>query len=104
MCPFCNRPTFFEGDQQIPGVPYGAEVSALPVNIEAIYNEARRSVASSSYTGAVMLCRKLLMNVAVDRGAPQNQSFAEYVNFIEAKGYIAPGNKGLGRAHSNAGQ
>ena len=40
-----------------------------------------------------MLCRKLLMNIAVQKGAEKNLTFAAYVNFLEAKGYVPPDGK-----------
>ncbi|TBT15295.1 hypothetical protein D5E83_24565, partial [Vibrio parahaemolyticus] len=41
----------------------------LPEDLAALYKEARNCVAASAYTGAVLLTRKLLMNIGVEQGA-----------------------------------
>lgn len=94
ICPFCQKPTFFNGDAQTPGVAYGNQVTNLPEDVAALYREARNCVAVSSYTAAVLNCRKLLMNIAVAQGAPQGQSFIDYVEYLAAKGYVPPGGRG----------
>src|SRR5687768_12450600 len=65
VCPHCVKPTFFDDDRPLPGVATGNSVAHLPVDIEAVYTEARNCVAASCYTAAVLVCRKLLMNIAV---------------------------------------
>ena len=40
-----------------------------------------------------MLCRKLLMHVAVERGATAGESFESYVKYLVDNGYVAPSNK-----------
>jgi len=40
-----------------------------------------------------MACRKILMNVAVHLKADEGQSFLDYVNFLDSKGYIPPNGK-----------
>lgn len=94
ICHVCNRPTLIFERQQFPGAPYGDSVSHLPVDVDALYREARNSMAVSAYTGAVLLCRKVLMNVAVSLGAPTNQSFLEYVNYLATNNYIPPNARG----------
>src|SRR5437660_1240454 len=59
ICSHCVKPTFFEADRQLPGVAPGNSVAHLPVDIEALYTEARNCVAASCYTAAVLVCRKL---------------------------------------------
>jgi hypothetical protein len=41
-----------------------------------------------------MLCRKVLMSIAVEKGASEGLRFIEYVNYLEANGYVPPGGKG----------
>ncbi len=43
----------------------------------------------SSYTAAVLTCRKILMNVAVDKGAPPGKKFIEYVNYLDTNNYLS---------------
>jgi hypothetical protein len=94
LCPHCDQPTYWDVDRQIPGVAPGAEVKAVPTDVSALYKEARNSVAISAYTGAVLLCRKILMNVAVAQGANPGLSFLDYVQYLADKGYVPPQGKG----------
>ena len=41
-----------------------------------------------AYTGCELLCRKILMNVAVDRGAAEDKSFEHYVDYLKDNGHI----------------
>ena len=93
-CPFCSHPTVFADGKQVPGVPFGADVGALPHEVDALYREARQTMSVAAYTSAVMDCRKLLMNIAVDRGAPANGKFVDYVDYLESNGYTPPGSRG----------
>src|SRR5215213_3171803 len=47
ICSHCGKPTFFEGDRPLPGVAPGNSVIHLPVDVEALYTEARNCVAAS---------------------------------------------------------
>jgi hypothetical protein len=47
-----------------------------------------------AYTAAVLLCRKVLMHIGVQLGAPDGKSFAEYIDYLNANGYITPKSKG----------
>jgi hypothetical protein len=94
ICSHCRKPTFFEGDRQLPGVATGNSVGHLPVDIESLYTEARNSVAASCYTSAVLVCRKLLMNIAVAQGAGPGESFVKYVEYLADKGYVPPNGQG----------
>ena len=41
-----------------------------------------------------MACRKILMNIAVHKGAPEGKRFVEYVNWLKDHHYIPPGGEG----------
>jgi hypothetical protein len=41
-----------------------------------------------------MILRKVLMHIAVDKGAQPDQTFAEYVNSLADKGYVPPDGRG----------
>lgn len=94
ICADCNQPSFFHEERQVPGVPYGEEVGNLPDDIAKLYSEARNCMASSSPTAAVLTCRKILMNVAVDKGAPEGEKFIQYVDYLDSKGYVPPDGRG----------
>lgn len=81
--------------QQVPYVLYpsakfGPELQGLPADVEEAYEEARRSYSVAAYVGTELLCRKLLMHVAVDKGAEAGKSFESYVDYLKEKGYITP--------------
>ena len=93
ICPHCNQPTYFPFEGQIPGVVPGNNVEHVPDNLHALYQEARNCVSVSSYTSAVLTCRKLLMNIAVEQGAAENQTFTTYVDYLSGNGYVPPTGK-----------
>jgi hypothetical protein len=92
ICHDCTYPTFIGPDgEQIPGIPYGDSVPHVSdSHVNELYEEARRSTAANAYTAAVLCCRKLLMHIAVAKGATSGQSFADYVDFLAKKGYVPP--------------
>lgn len=94
ICPVCERPTFFRGPDRMPGAAFGESVGHLPADISTLYNEARGCCAHAAYTAAVLLSRKLLMNIAVSKGAPANQTFMQYVEWLSNNGYVPPDGKG----------
>lgn len=95
ICSYCGKPTYFEPDgKQFPGIPFGSEVASLPQNVASLYDEARSSFAVNAFTSAVLTCRKLLMHLAVEKGAPEGRPFVEYVEYLAQKGYVPPDGKG----------
>jgi hypothetical protein len=96
ICPQCNQPTYFKRHQQTVPLPaFGDRVPHINNElIESVYEEARRCTAIGAHTAAVMLCRKILMHVAVEKGADENLKFVQYVNYLAAKGYVPPDGKG----------
>lgn len=91
VCPFCEKPTFVDGDDsQTPAAAYGEDVHHLPAEVDGLYREARNCMSVSAHTSAVLACRKLLMNVAVAQGAKPGETFVKYVDYLEAKGFVPP--------------
>ena len=95
LCP-CGKPTFFdERGIQYPAYVYGNKISGIPSKeVEQLYEEARRCTSVSAYTAAVLSCRKLLMHIAVEKGAPEGISFVQYVEYLSDKNYVPPDGKG----------
>ena len=93
ICTNCYRPTYWNGGEQLPGVAFGNPVQKLPEDVSALYEEARACCAGSSYTAAVLVLRKLLMNIAVQKKASKDLSFLEYVEHMSSQGYIPPDGK-----------
>ena len=44
----------------------------------------------NAYTASELICRKILMHVAVDKGAEEGKGFESYIDHLQAKGYVTP--------------
>jgi hypothetical protein len=93
ICPGCGYPTFFYKSIQTPAPPMGSRVQELPETVGSIYEEARRATMVEAHTCAVLACRKLLMHIAVDKGAATGKQFAFYIDYLSEKGYIPTSGK-----------
>lgn len=89
----------------LPGVAFGPEIAGLPSDVEKAYNEARQCMSIAAYNAVELICRKLLMHVAVDKGAKERDTFVAYIAHLEEKGFVAPAMKpwvGLIQKHGTA--
>lgn len=93
ICTFCAKPTIFLNVDQFPGVPFGQQVEHVPKDIQILYDEARRCMSVNAFTSKVLLSRKILMHLAVERGAKVGESFIFYVEYLAEKGYVPPDGK-----------
>ena len=95
MCPVCLRPTFFDeyASGQIPGISFGKTVESLPHDINEIYGEIRKSTGLGAYTLAVLGCRKILMHIAMEKGAKQGLAFIDYVDYLVDQHFAPPNSK-----------
>jgi len=94
LCHHCQKPTFFDSSEvQTPGASYGNSVKDIPKDVEALYNESRNCTSCNAYTASVLCCRKLLMNIAVSKGAAEGLKFIEYIEFMANKNFIPPDGK-----------
>lgn len=107
ICPHCQRPTVFLTEpgrvEQIPAPVCGHEVGSLPSSVASLYSEVRRCVQYNANTAAVLAMRKLLMNVAVQKGAEPNGSFLSYIDYLSDSGWITPGSRAWVDAIRRAG-
>ena len=98
LCHFCKRPTSFALRagrlQQVPGVPFGNPIKYLPPKIRDLYEEIRNCMKVDAYTCAVLACRKMLMHVAVDKGAKKGDTFTRYVEYLLKNQLIPKGGEG----------
>jgi hypothetical protein len=70
---------------------FGNSVQDTPEQtVQQLYEEARKTTGAGAYTAAVLCCRKLLMHIAVSKGAKAGDSFASYVQFLGDNNYIPP--------------
>lgn len=68
----------------------GEDVEGLSAETAAAYTEARRCAGVGAFTACELMCRKLLMHVAVDKGAKEGATFASYLDHLATEGYITP--------------
>lgn len=96
ICHHCQRATFFDlNNKQTPGVAFGEDVKNISDDkIKELYQEARKCFSTNSYTAVVLCCRKILMHIAVEKGAPEGHNFIEYVEYLSTMNYIPPDAKG----------
>lgn len=94
ICPSCERPTFFDGESQMPGAVIGSPITNLPGQIGALYDEVRKCFSVCAFTASVLLARKMLMNVAVHFNADPGKTFHHYVDFLVQNGYVPQPAKG----------
>lgn len=74
-----------------PSAPAGRPVQGLPDEVANAWREARTAHAVTAYTAAEVMCRKILMYVAVDKANSKvRQSFKEHVDDLAAAGLFAP--------------
>ena len=97
ICHRCDSPTFFDGKghHQVPGFPYGKKVDNVPEQVNSLYNEARECTTVNAFAASVLCCRKLLMNIAVSKGADKGLNFIQYVEYLSDKGFVPPDGKDL---------
>jgi hypothetical protein len=63
-------------------------VDNLPDGLQPLYQEARNCMVVSACTAAVLTCRKMLMHIAVENGAPAGQTFQSYVTHLLENGIV----------------
>ena len=75
------------------GLPYTftyleEDVEELQDEIKSAYRETVKCLSIDAYTATTMMCRKILMLVALDLGADKNRKFEYYVDYLEENQYI----------------
>lgn len=89
-CPSCGKGSVLNNAVQSPGAKFGTNLQGLPPEVASAYEEARRCVQCEAYTASELICRKILMHAAVDKGANEGESFVEYLDFLQREGYTTP--------------
>lgn len=105
LCPNCAEGSVQTSNGLIyPGASFGPIIEGLPEDVEKAYIEARVCISANAFTACEVMCRKILMHIAVEKGANEGDTFASYLTFLENQGYITPPMKkwvGLIRQHEN---
>jgi Domain of unknown function (DUF4145) len=90
ICPQCARPTYFEGEKQVPGITYGKPVQHLPRDLDEIYTAARSCMSVNAFVPAILTARAILMHIAVEEGAAEGLAFQAYVDHLVDSGFVPP--------------
>lgn len=104
LCTNCALASVWVDEFQFPGEIFGPAIEGLPEDVEGSYDEARRCMSVGAFVAAELLCRKILMHVAVEKGSKEGLSFVAYLSHLEGAGYVTPPMKGwvdLIRKHGN---
>jgi DNA-directed RNA polymerase subunit RPC12/RpoP len=89
QCPNCGDGAVQRINGNIyPGVAFGVKLEGLPAEVEVAYTEARNCMVVDAYGACELLCRKILMCVAVEKGAKEGESFSSYLTYLGKKGFI----------------
>jgi hypothetical protein len=68
------------------------DITNLPNDVAVAWSEARKAYSVGAYTAAEIMCRKILMHLAVDKaGSPAGKSFVAYINDLQTNNYIMAG-------------
>jgi hypothetical protein len=93
LCTSCSKPTYYSpaDKNQIPapGIQTMVRNIADPL-VKALFEEAANCFKFNAFSSISMLCRKILMHVAVEKGAKENDTFKYYVDFLASNGWVPP--------------
>ena len=94
-CPNCDEGSVRTRSGLVfPISPAARQITGLPNDVEIAWREARVSHAVGAYTASEIMCRKILMHIAVDvAGSAPGRSFVEYIDDLDAAGYVMKGLK-----------
>jgi DNA-directed RNA polymerase subunit RPC12/RpoP len=91
ICSSCKGPNVIgPGAERYPSPAFGMPVRQVPDSLNQLYEEARRCTQERCFTAAVLICRKMLMNVAVEQGGNPGGTFQSYVTYLGDQGYVPP--------------
>ena len=77
-----------------PPAAAGAYINGLREDVQKAWREVRTAHSVAAYTAAEIMCRKILMYVAVDAAdSPPGKTFVQYVDDLANARYISKGMK-----------
>ena len=71
-------------------------------NVQQLFSEARYCTSYGAFTAEAMLCRKILMHVAVSLGAKPDQTFKVYVDSLGIPGATGRDERRIAAASGSA--
>lgn len=95
QCPGCRAGSIKNKHGVVyPVAPTGRPVKNLPKDVAQAWQEAGLAHSAGAYTAAEMMCRKILMHLAVDQAdAEPGKPFTNYIDTLDKKGFITAGLK-----------
>lgn len=95
QCPVCQEGSVVVSTGAVyPVAPAGGTVPNLPDDVAQAWREARTAHAVAAYTASEIMCRKILMHVAVDVASSQaGKNFVQYIDDLVTAGYVTTGLK-----------
>ncbi|MEU0545673.1 DUF4145 domain-containing protein [Nocardia sp. NPDC005978] len=87
-CVNCLRGSVVNDGTQSPGIKPLSTPARMPETDTAVWEEARACLAVGAYTAAVMICRKLLMHVAVAHDLPAKNEKGRAPTFVAALDHL----------------
>ena len=105
LCTSCGDGSVITRNNTLyPSSKFGPSLQGLPTELAIAYDEARNCFAVNAFTACELICRKILMHVAVEKKATEGDNFENYIKYLESLGYVTPPMKGwvdLIRTHGN---
>jgi hypothetical protein len=100
VCVQCGGATTFVKDEQYPPPLLGEAMDARQKSAEVklivvLYDEARHALCQGATRGAVVMFRKLLMHIAVERGAAKGLKFVQYCEHLKTTNVVGTPMHGL---------
>jgi len=87
MCPTCSHGTVIDRNGiTYPSPKFGDELQGLPVDVKNAYEESRNCMSVNAFSACTLLCRKLLMHVAVDKDDKEGKNFTDYIDYLKKNG------------------
>lgn len=94
ICPGCQSPTYISRNQiQYPVKNIMKDIKHLPDDVQDLYKEVCDSFSVHAYTGASILARKMIMNIAMEKQAEKDKKFVEYVEFLVKESVVPKSTK-----------
>ena len=92
ICPLCSFGSVIEAEGVIyPSVIYGEPLEGLTPDVEKAYDEARKDFSIGSHTSCQLICRKILMHVAIEKcELEEGKKFAEYIDALQKAQLVTP--------------
>jgi len=88
ICPICSHGSVLDYDGiTYPPPKFGDSLQGLPTEVAQAYEEARNCMSVKAFSSCTLICRKILMHVAVDKGDTAGKKFAEYIDYLRSGGY-----------------